>query len=155
MYLSAAGPQTSIKALRAVLHTKKMVFDLSLSRHEPDTGGEDGDVEGGTRLYRAGDGYTIRTHHLGLNVHHLVAVADTPGLLMSLDEESVWQALLADRFTTPLLREWMPYLVEQLLIENAIRRPEAYGCAPAVLLADDAVLDEIVRRGLNEGTITI
>ena len=41
-------------------------------------------------------------------------MAKVPGLILALSEESLWQELRSDRYTTPILRAWVPWLLERL-----------------------------------------
>ncbi len=108
LMVSAIGSESSVKALAAALHSNKDV-EFRVER-DADT---DDENDGGTRAYgiglyrtKANGDYTVYRHRLfgQFGLFQFVAIARVPGFLPVLSEESLWQELRGERFTTPLLR---------------------------------------------------
>jgi hypothetical protein len=107
------------------------------------------------RLNPSAEGYYCYQHKLGYGLAHALFVTKTPGFMLVMSEESLWRELKSDRFTTPLLREWMPYLDTQLRENNRLEDAHCYDCHCGILSVTTAKLDEIVLDGLKTGQIWI
>lgn len=111
------------------------------------------------RFVRDGCGYRSYSQPLGLHTWHMVLVSKRPGLLLSMDDETIWQELSGPRFTTPLLRAWMPHILGRLKEWSndgrGIIEADAWGCAPGILDVTGDRLDAIVTQGLSNGSLTI
>jgi hypothetical protein len=70
-------------------------------------------------------------------------------------DDALWQELKQERFTTPMLRGWLPYIREQLELKSLLSRCHTFDCTCCVLTATSADLDSIVERGLKYGSIEI
>jgi hypothetical protein len=71
------------------------------------------------------------------------------GLLPSVDEQRVWQELRSDRYTTPILRQWIPFIIDRLTEVGRLRRLGGFGHNAGLLTASCIDLDNIVSRGLK------
>jgi hypothetical protein len=60
-----------------------------------------------------------------------------------------------ERFTTPLLRGWLPYVRKELELKSLLSRCHTLDCTCCVLTATSADLDAIVEFGLKNGLIAI
>jgi hypothetical protein len=142
LLLSAAGPETSVKALAAVLRSEAKV------RFYPE-------LESPFYRYygpvRHPAGYTVQRAKLDPNTWHVLCTAKVEGLLPVLSEEALWQELRGERFTTPLLRSWVPWLLQRLLEQGGLVRLEQVGCEAGLLLAGTETVDELVSEGINQG----
>ncbi len=72
-----------------------------------------------------------------------------------MDEASVWRERRSERFTTPLLRGWSRYIIDELKDRELLMRLEGFGCDAGLLAADNDELDEIVTDGLKFQKIVI
>jgi hypothetical protein len=99
------------------------------------------------------EGYSVYRSRASLNHWHFLCFCKREGLLTSMDEASVWRELR--RFTTPLLRSWMPYVVQQLKDRDLLSRLDGFGCDAGLLTADSDALDDIVTEGLANRKIVI
>jgi hypothetical protein len=54
-------------------------------------------------------GYRIDAHRLGLGSIHALFTCRQQGFLPNDSDDALWQELKQERFTTPLLRGWLPY----------------------------------------------
>ena len=70
-------------------------------------------------------------------------------------EEAFWQHLQSDQFTTPLLREWVPWLHQKMKEREVIVELKQSGCQAGLSLANNDVLDELGERGHQERQLTI
>ncbi len=107
------------------------------------------------RLNASGDGYYVHVHKLGFGLAHALLVSKTPGFLMTVSEESLWQQLNTTKFSTPLLREWAPFLERKLREICRLEDAHCYGCHCGILSATTSLLDELVVDGLTSGEIAI
>lgn len=146
LVVSVAGPAMAIKAIRGALAAGKPTFDFSLP------GSESPNQYG---LMRDAAGYHLtKPSRLGYGTWHFVAWTLRPEFLACGDDEALWQ-LFSKRSTTPLLREWMPYLVQQLRKVKVLRNPSSFGCAPALCMATDEALDRIVSAGIRSRELVL
>jgi len=63
--------------------------------------------------------------------------------------------LKQERFTTPLLRSWLPHIRKELEPKNMLTRCYTLDCTCSVLAATSPDLDAIVESGLKNGLIAI
>lgn len=94
-------------------------------------------------------GYHVYRHRLGYNSWHFLCVARCAGLLPGLSEAALWRELSSDRYTTPVLRSWTPWLMEQLEQKELLKRLACFNCHAGILVADTNDLDQIVTAGLS------
>jgi len=97
----------------------------------------------------------VYSHKLGYGLAHAVFVTKSPGFMMIVTEESLWQELNTTRFTTPILREWIPFIDRKLREISRLENAHVYGCQCGILSATTSKLDEIVIEGLSKGKISI
>lgn len=142
MLASVAAPSTAAVAFRAAMNSNSPVsFRL--------TGfGECGRLSGQGNYHAA-------THRLEYGMLHVVVWAKPDhGFLPNISEESVWQ-MLRKEHTTPLKREWMPFLMRRLRESRMIQDCRSFGCQCGVLFLDTDSLDGIVSKGLRGKEIAI
>ena len=70
-------------------------------------------------------------------------------------EASLWHELTSERYTTPLLEEWVPYLREAMIGGGYLEDALCVGCDCGVLKLGTTDLDAIVVDGLKKGKIKI
>jgi hypothetical protein len=107
------------------------------------------------RLYPTPDGYQCHTHKLGYGLAHAIFVTRMPGFMKVVTPESLWQELKGVRFTTPILKEWMPHLERRLRDNALLEDAHGFNCRSGVLTAVTKHLDEIVSAGIQQRSITI
>lgn len=98
LLLSVAGSETSVKALTAGLRSstkdqKRIEYTVHLGKVNE------------TNLTKCPDGYRVYRSKLEYGLWHVLCLARRDGFLPVISDETVWQLLQGDRFTTPLLRE--------------------------------------------------
>jgi hypothetical protein len=144
LLLSATGPDTAAKSLRATLYQPELAVEFRLS------GLDAGCVD----MCRAclNDKpvlYSAALAKLAPGVIHLVAAAHLPGLLTNMSDDHLWGELSGPRYTTPLLRAWVPWLRKTLAQHGEIIVADGYQSQAGVLKADNDALDEIVSGGVR------
>lgn len=147
---SVIGPQTAVKSFMAVLNQNITAY----FRVSADVEYKPRYTTYQAKKHAKQGNYTCRTHRLGFNIIQATAIFREPGFLPSVTEESIWTELTSPRYTTPLLRAWMPYMMRVLKNPLLVRCP-AFQCEPGFLTATREQIDELVSRGLQTGEITI
>lgn len=104
---------------------------------------------GPRRAFRDSFPYTARCVKLGYKSWQCMLFSSRPGLLLSDDDETLWQELSGERFTTPLLRSWVPYIRGKLVEKSFLKKTTSFGCSPALLELASSQLDSIVSAGVK------
>lgn len=107
------------------------------------------------RLNATPDGYQVYTHKLGYGMAHALFITRMDGFMTVVSEESLWQELNTLRFTTPILREWMPYIDTTLRYNVHLEDAHSFGCHCGILSATTMSLDKIVTEGLQQSELII
>jgi hypothetical protein len=108
------------------------------------------------QAFPAKGGYHLSSHRLGYDQVHAVFWSRATGLLFDDSDAALWLALKSKRFTTPLLRGWLPHIKEQM-IEKELIVPcsNTGGSKCRVLRGGTAQLDAIVSQGIKTGILKI
>jgi hypothetical protein len=67
-------------------------------------------------------GYRIDAHRLGYGSIHAIFTARQQGFLPNDGDDALWQELKQERFTTPMLRAWLPYVRKELELKSLLCR---------------------------------
>lgn len=148
MLLSVAGPETSVKALTAGLRSSGR--DQQRVSYTAAVGSINAN-----QLVRCPEGYRIYRTKLEYGLWHVLCVARRDGFLPVLNEETVWQLLQKEPFTTPLLRSWAPWLYREMTEREAVIELTQHGCHAGLLQADNDLLDTLVSEGIRRGHLSI
>jgi hypothetical protein len=147
LLLSATGPDTAVKSVRATLYQPDVEAELLLS---------DGDTN--QRMLKARiafDGkpvtYGAAMVRLAPGVIHLVALARIPGLMPNISDDHLWAELSGPRYTTPLLRPWTAWLKEAMAYSGSIVVANGFQATVGVLKTEPDELDALVASGVKEG----
>ncbi len=101
-------------------------------------------------------GYETYVHRLEYGLVHAAFVTRDEKFIRFMSPDSIWHKLKSDKYSTPLIREWMPYVNEQLIEKRLLKECKCYRLNCGVLdLANDSQLDEIVSEGIKNGRIAI
>jgi hypothetical protein len=123
-------------------------------------------------MHSSPQGYEIYRHPLGFGSRHYLFVSRNPSFLLVASDEALYRELKSERFTTPLIREWIPYIRKQLATKHMIDECRCYPWEPCpeeacpipgysaplssvYLCATTKNIDEIVVEGLKNGDIEI
>ena len=151
VFISLVAFSQDIKAIRAAmaagLASPMWLKNVTLSRDDEST------VPGS--VSSSPGGYRIDAHRLGFGSIHALFTCRQQGFLPNDSDDALWQGLKQERFTTPLLRGWLPYVRKELEIESLLSPCHTLDCTCCVLTATSADLDSIVEFGLKNDLIKI
>jgi hypothetical protein len=140
-----------VKAIRAALATGLAspiwLKNVTLSK--------DGESKVPESVWPSPSGYRIDAHKLGLGSIHSLFTCRQQGFLPNDSDDALWQELKQERFTTPLLRGWLPYVRKELELKGLLARCHTLDCTCSILTATSADLDSIVEFGPKNGLISI
>lgn len=146
LLLSATGPDTSCKSVRATLYEPGI--DAEFVLHGP---------EETTRIVKARTSfggktvsYSAAIAKLAQGVIHLVALAQIPGLMPNMSDDHLWTELSSQRYTTPLLRPWTAWLKDEMARIGSIVMAKGCGADVGVLTTSPEELDDLVSKGVRE-----
>ena len=100
-------------------------------------------------------GYTVYRHKLDYDQWHMLAVAKHKGLLPAVSDEALWQELRSERYTTPLLRSWVPWLGEQMVEEGHLQPLQCFQCEASCVNIGHDELDDLVSVGIQNGYLSV
>ena len=151
MFISLVAFSQDIKAIRAAfaagLDSPMRLKNVTLSK--------DGESKVPGDVRPASGGYRIDAHRLGFGSIHALFTCRQQGFLPNDSDDALWQELKQERFTTPLLRGWLPYIRKELELKSLLSRCHTLDCTCCVLTATSADLDSIVEFGLKNSLIKI
>ena len=151
VFISLVAFSQHVKAIRAALaaglSTPMRLKNVTLSR--------DGESTVPGSVSPSPGGYRIDAHRLGFGSIHALFTCRQQGFLPNDSDDALWQELKQERFTTPLLRGWLPYIRKELEIKSLLARCHTLDCTCCVLTGTSADLDSIVEFGLKNGLISI
>lgn len=152
---SLVAPTQNVKQIRAILNggAKAVVMAGGVKVNQPSR--EEYYAHSPGKLTPSADGYQTFTHKLAYGRAHALFLTRSDGFMKVVTSDSLWQELNHVRFTTPLLKEWMPYLEKALREEDLLEEAHVFNCSCGVLSASTRHLDDIVSRGLRDGHIGI
>lgn len=148
LLLSVLGPETSVKAMTAGLRSsgrdqKRIDYSVQLD-----------DLKQG-HVFKCPDGYRVYRSKLDYNLWHVLCFAKRSGFVPTFTEETIWQLLQGPQYTTPILREWMPWLCREMKKQGYIVDLDQRGCQAGLVQLDSAKLDSLVSDGLRSKQIAI
>ena len=148
LLLSVVGSETAVKALTAGLRSsgrdqKRIEYTVHLGTVNE------------TNLTKCPDGYRVYRTKMEYGLWHILCLAKREGFLPVVSDESVWQLLQSHRFTTPLIREWVPWLCKEMTKKGIIAPLTQGGCQAGLMLADNDTLDGLVSEGLRKKHLVI
>jgi hypothetical protein len=155
LLVSLVAPTQSIKQIRSVLNggAKATCMAGGVKVNQPSQPHWYEHAPG--KLAPSSDGYHTYTHKIGYGQAHALFVTRSAGFMKVVTPESLWQELNDTRFTTPILREWMPFIEEQLREESLLEEAHVLNCNCGILSATTNRLDEIVANGIRDRRIFI
>jgi hypothetical protein len=147
LLLSATGPDTAVKSIRATLYQPDIQAGFHL---------ENGDTtEQMLKARFSFDGkpvsYRAVATKLASGVIHLVALAMIPGLMPNLSDDHLWAEVTGPRYTTPLLRAWIPWLKQAMVEGGGIVASKGIAATVGVLKIEPDELDALVASGVKKG----
>ena len=155
LLVSLVAETQRVKQIRAILcggaRATIQAAGVQLSR----PGDEPWQAHSPGRLFPTPDGYQCHTHKLGYGLAHALFITRMPGFMKVVTPESLWQELNGTRFTTPVLRAWVPYIEKRLRDDGLLEDAHGFNCRCGVLSALTKHLDAVVSQGLADRQIAI
>jgi hypothetical protein len=99
--------------------------------------------------------WSVSDHRIGFGSIHALFTCRHQGFLPNDSDDALWHALKQERFTTPLLRVWLPYVRKVLELKNLLARCHTLDCTCSIRTATSADPDSIIEFGLKNGLIAI
>lgn len=147
LLLSATGADTAVKAVRATLYQPDVAAEILLDGSELSQ-----QMIKARAVY---DGkpvcYRAALSKLASGVIHLVALAAIPGLMPNTSDDHLWSELTGPRYTTPLIRSWIPWLKQEMVESGNIVMGSGISATVGVLRTEPDELDELVASGVKRG----
>ena len=151
VFISLVAFSQDVKAIRAALaaglQSPMWIKNVTLSK--------DGESKVPESVAPSPSGYRIDAHRLGFGSIHALFTCRQQGFLPNDSDDALWQELKQERFTTPLLRGWLPYIRKQLELKSLLARYHTLDCTCCILTAASADLDSIVEFGIKNSSISI
>jgi hypothetical protein len=155
LMISLIAPAQTVKGIRGILNTNSRCTIQATGQMVKRESASTSRGEQPGRITRCGESYRTETHKLPLGMAHAVFMTRAPGFLPSMAEEHVWQELMSNRFTTPMLRAWVPWIARTLKAQGLLLEAYCYNCNCGQLIATDQQLDKVVSDGLVGGSLLI
>ena len=151
VFISLVAFSQDVKAIRAALaaglQSPMWLKNVTLSK--------DGESKVPESVAPSPSGYRIDAHRLGFGSIHALFTCRQQGFLPNDSDDALWQELKQERFTTPMLKGWLPYIRKELELKSLLTRCYTLDCTCCILTATSADLDSIVESGLKNGLISI
>jgi hypothetical protein len=145
--LSAYGPGSTVKAMASTLQSPKARPSLKAWGF--------GGLFQKDAIWAGDHGFKTYQHRLGYDTWHLLALSKDPGLLPNFSQAEIARQLMSDRFTTPMLPHWVPFVASRLILLNRLFRLKCFGSVDAgIIQATTKHTDAIVSAGIRAGELT-
>jgi hypothetical protein len=155
LLLSLVAESHNIKRIRACLLGGAKVIIMAAGAKIKQASESDYYAHHAGKVLATEDGYEFYRHKLGYGMEHALFITRMPGFMRVVNSQAVWNELQQPRFTTPLLREWMPYIEKQLREKEYLTEAYTFGCECGILTLTTAQLDEIVEKGIKDRQLRI
>lgn len=152
LFASIVTDAMQFKGIRGAVCTNKKV---EIKAPELRVGVRGGPAYPPTVILKHPAGYTDSTHRLPFRKVHAFLLTKAVGFLPGATEAHLWKELMGSRYSTPLLREWMPWLMTELERRGLLVHARCFNCSCATLNLTTRSLDEVVSEGVRNGHITI
>jgi hypothetical protein len=155
LLVSLVAPTQTIKQIRAILHTGNRVNIVAGGIKVKQPIGEPYTAHQPGNLHPSADGYTTHVHKLDYGQAHALMITKASGFIKIVTDETIWQELTDPRFTTPVLRDWVPHISQEMREREILEEAHVFNCNCGIMSATTQDLDEIVSEGLRAGAIYI
>ncbi len=147
LMFSATGPDTAAKSVRATLYEPGVSAQFTLDLpNTPEQMLKASLTFGGKPVT-----YNAAVAKLAPGAIHLVALAKIPGLMPNIGDDHLWSELTGPRYTTPLLRSWIPWLKQAMTKSGGIIVAKGFAATVGVLKTEPVDLDALVVQGVKKG----
>ena len=94
--------------------------------------------------------YECHPQKLEFGLVHAMFVTRKPGFMPVMSDDSLWAELQTDRFTTPMLREWLPWIKMKLMEMDLLSLCSSFNFPYMVKGEDGQMIEEVMRCGMLE-----
>jgi hypothetical protein len=144
--LSIVGPGTTVQAIAASMQASNMNPRIRCEKSDGTYG----------FVYRVpGVKYLAHRNRISYSQWQLLMLANHEYFLRSNSDEALWQELSSERYTTPVLRAWVPWIRDRLEQEELLKPLVSVNCNSALMQAQTKDLDDLITEGLQSQAITI
>ena len=155
LLISLIAPTQTIKQIRAILHTGTRVNIVAGGIKVKQPSGEPYTAHQPGNLHPSAAGYTTFVHKLDYGQAHALMITKAPGFMKIVTDETIWQEVTDPRFTTPVLRDWVPHISQGMREREILEEAHVFNCNCGIMSATTVELDEIVTDGLRSRAISI
>ena len=155
LLVSLIAPTQTVKQIRAILHTGTRIKIVAGGIKVNQPSGEYYQAHQPGNLHPSIDGYTTYVHKLDYGQAHALMITKAPGFMKIVTDETIWQELTDPRITTPVLRDWVSYISQEMRERDILEEAHVFNCNCGIMSATTKDLDEIVTEGLRSGAIHI
>jgi hypothetical protein len=155
LLVSLVAPTQVVKQIRAILHggSRTKIIAGGIKVRQPS--GQPYEARPPGHLSASADGYETHVHKLDYGQAHALMITKAPSFMKIVNDETIWQELTDTRFTTPVLRDWVPYIAKQMRSQDILEEAHCFNCNCGYMSATTTSLDAIVSEGLSRGDIYI
>jgi hypothetical protein len=152
LYMVSLVAETQrVKAIRSILNGGAKVIIEASGVDAKRPGHQNWGSTSIGRLYATEEGYNCWVNKLEYGLAHAILITRMPGFMRIVSDQTLWDELNDVRFTTPILREWLPYIEHQLRLFGILEDATAFGAVCGVLNLQTPQLDDIVTTGIRRG----
>lgn len=147
-----------LKALRAYLNTnRKGGLYLRSSTQFKATNLEYASIKiyNFDQVQKSSEGYIAYAHRMKYARYHGLVHTREDGFMLNASDDAIWEQLKSGRFTTPVLRDWVPYIKSCMISQGVLTPLWCFQCRCALMTATTKHLDTYVSEGLANGLIHI
>jgi hypothetical protein len=138
---SIVAPSSIVKAMAAIVHREKSSDRISLDS-ETAVLSKSGFVVHKSKLPR-------------FDAVHAVFVSKTKGIVYGNKELGVGNYLMSSEINSPILPEWIPYIIKKLTELGKIKRLNCHGITAYSCRFNSGTVDGIVSQGIMSSAISI
>lgn len=146
LFVSMIADSGIIKGMRGSLSTNK---NVTISYNGPELTDGNRKSRSYFTISKLECGYRDDSHRIGYGMVHAFFFTRLDGILLNCDDDHLWAHLRDDRYTTPIVRDWMPWIRQEMVRKNYLRQAVCFGCNVARVVMTPAQLDEIVAEGVK------
>lgn len=152
LFISVVADAGIIKGIRGVLNTGNTTAEMTARDVDMRRGL---DVRPAGKMKRMAGGYYDDCFRLAYNHVHAFFWTKWSLFMPSIADDHLWAKLKSVDYTTPLLREWLPYVRDRLVADGKLVDAFNYRCGCGGLNCTTEDLDLIVTEGLKSRTLLI
>jgi hypothetical protein len=154
-FVSVVGDAALIKGLKGALNSHNMRAEFAIADF-PEGAEVPTKLIATPTFQRTTElGYHDDITRLAYNQCHGMFWSKEPAFMLAAGDDHLWRELKSKKYTTPLLRDWLPWVRDQLIARNLLTYMTNYRCQCGAIRVTSDDLDRVVSDGLKSGNLTI